>query len=128
MSTPFEVHRGTLQQRIATAQAVAGTHAYELGHARHLDVNLAVGDGHDISQVFDFPPQAALLRARIRITMPAEQPQDMTWELQVLLNGEPHYRRRIDVAGRVLVLQDITVRLEAEVPTNNEVTYRLRLV
>lgn len=128
MATPFEVHRGTLQQRVATANAAVGTHVYELGHAGHLDVNLDVGDRHEISQTFDFAPQAVLLRSVIRIVAPPELPEGMTWELQVLLNGSEHYRRSIDVANRVLVLWDVAVRLESEDDEDNVVTFRLRLV
>jgi hypothetical protein len=129
MSTPFEAHRGNLQQRIATANASVGAHAYELGHARHLDVNLDAGDGHAVSQTFDFAPQAVMLRCVIRIFAPPTLPPDgMHWELQVLLNGQERYRRLIDVANRVLVLSDIVVRLEWETSVDNEITYRLGLV
>lgn len=128
MSTPFEAYRGTLQQRVATASAVAGTHAYELGHSGYLDVNLDAGDRHDVSQTFDFAPQSVLLRSVIRVAAPPTLPDDMTWELQALLNGDVHYHRRIDVAGRVLTLFDIAVRLEADPPTDNVVTFRLVLV
>lgn len=130
MATPFQAYRGEHQQRIATEHASAGAFAYEMGHAAHLDVNLNVGDRHDVAQTFQLPAEAALIRPRVRIATPATLPSGMQWEFQVLLNGTQHYRRRLTTASRLVVLTDIAVRLAAAVipPASNTLTFRLRLV
>lgn len=127
MSTPFEAHRGALQQRVRSALAFEGSYAYELGHGAHLDVNLDAGDRHDVTQTFEVSAQSALARARVRIRA---APESTSWMFEVLLNGVVHYARSIAVASRLVVLTDVAVRLAGAVapPGTNTITFRLRLV
>ena len=127
MSTPFELDRGTHQQRIVTADAAAGAAAYELGHANHLDVNLAVGDLHEISQVFTVSPQAQLVRARVRIKGPPAPIAQ--WIFEARLNGVVHYSRRIAAADRIVQVMTLAVCLAgaAAAPSTNVLSFRLRL-
>lgn len=127
MSTPFELDRGTHQQRIVTAHAAEGAAAYELGHASHLDVNLAVGDRHEISQTFTVSPQAQLVRARVRIKGPPGPVAQ--WVFEARLNGVVHYSRRLAAADRIVQVMTLGVRLaDANVaPATNVIAFRLRL-
>lgn len=125
MSTPFELHRGLHQQRVASSQLV-GSYAYELGHALHADAYLAAGDRHDLTQTFTLAPEAKLIRIRARIAAAPQLPAGLMWSFQVRLNGVLHYSRVIDVAGRVVVLNDIAVRL-AGAPGSNTLVLRLGL-
>lgn len=125
MSSPFELHRGVHQQRIASSQLV-GAYAYEMGHALHADVNLAAGDRHELSQTFTLPPQAKLIRMRVRLEAAPRLPAGLMWSFQVRLNGVLHYSRNLDVAGRVVVLNDVAIRL-AGAPGSNTLVLRLGL-
>jgi hypothetical protein len=126
VSTPFEVARGSYQQRIAASHDGDGAFVYELGHAGHLDVSLEVGDRHDISQDFVVSSQAALVRLRVRI---AAADDASSWTFSVWLNGDVHYQRTLAIAERELELNDVAVRLaDADAaPTLNTITIRLEL-
>lgn len=125
MATPFAVHAGALQQRMATAFDDETGFAYELGHAGHLDVRLAIGDRHDLFQSFTIAAGAALIRMRVRIVAP---PIAVSWEFSAHLNGVQHYARSFNTARQVLVLNDVAVRLHTAnaSPTPNTLMLRLR--
>lgn len=128
MSTPFEVHRGTLQMRRESSEAPEGSHVFELGHALHLDVNLDAGDLHEVEHSFTRAGQAACVRARIRARAHAEAPPGMTWVVTARLNGVVHYRRELQ-AGREVVIADAAVRMAPAFssPTPNVIAFRLEL-
>lgn len=126
MATPFEVHGGSYQQRIPTDHAAEGTYGYELGHNQHLDVRLAVGDRHDLSQTFTISNQARFVKLRAYIAAPPILPVGGTWIFEALLNGVVHYSRRLAARTRVLDLSDIRLRLLGA-PGSSIVTLRLRL-
>lgn len=111
-----------------TEHAFAGLAAYELGHANHLDVNLASGDRHDVSQTFVVSAQAALVRYRVRVAAPPTLAGG-PWIFEALLNGVVQYARSIDQASHVVQLLNVAVRLASANagPSTNVITFRLRL-
>lgn len=121
MATPFELDRGTRQGRIEGG--------YELGHADLVDVYLELDDHHEVSQTFVITAGSKLVRANVRVRTPDRLPASGVWELTMQLNGDDHYRRTFEEAGREIVVHPV-VRLNGapEDPDTNVVTLRLRLL
>lgn len=121
MATPFELDRGTRQQR--TDQG------YELGHSDRLSAHLVAGDRHTVEQAFQMASGAALVRVRVRVHAPDVLPVGASWELSALLNGTVHYTRTIDFVGRVVELHPVLrLRGANAAPSTNLLVLRLRLV
>lgn len=126
MATPFEAHRGTFQQRIATAHAVAGAYGYELGHARRFDARMIAGDQHEIAQTFVVSAEARFVRLRVRIAAPNVLPPGLTWKFEALCDGVVQYSRDLQPRARVVELTDIALRPPAA-SSSTTITIRLRL-
>jgi hypothetical protein len=107
---PFTKDLGIHQGRIAIDPAPEGTHVYELGHALLQDVNLDVGDYHEVSQSLLLESASTALLASIVIVTPP-LPIAASWELSGWLNGVKMVRRILRASKRTLVLSDIRISL-----------------
>lgn len=126
----FTKDLGVHQGRVASATAPEGSYVYELGHALLQDVNLAVGDHHEVSQSFVLSAQAQMLRATIHIEVPPVLPVGAAWEVSGWLNGTKMVSRRLRPSKRILVLDDLRISLFAAhgAPSTDTVAFRLELV
>lgn len=127
---PFSKDLGVHQGRIAVASAVEGSFAYELGHALLQDVNVGVGDHHQVLQTFLVDAQSKLLRASVVVVTPQVLPIGAAWEVSGWLNGTKMVSRRLRPSKRTIVLDDWRISLFGAhpSPTTNSVAFRLELV
>jgi hypothetical protein len=126
MASPFEVYAGSHQQRVPTPFPAGTGWAFELGHASHLQIRIDpnAADSHELSQTFTLSAGASVIRLRVRIATP---PVSVAWRFGVYLNGDAHYTRDFEIANRVVVLDDVTVRLAGAnaPPATNVLALRL---
>jgi hypothetical protein len=125
---PFDKDLGVHQGRIVRTDAPEGTHVYELGHALLQDVNVDVGDYHQVTQTFVLEPQSKLLKASIVIVTPAVLPVGSAWELSIRLNGDVYLQRRLRPSKRTIVLSDVRISLFDASGGSNTIAFRLELV
>ena len=127
--TPFEMDRGTHQQRFAVEEPEEGSYAFEIGHAGNASARLAEGDGFEIYQDAAMPSYLHLIRADIRLVEPEELPAGLEWEIQGYLNSTKLYERRVRANDRIVRLSDIAISLRESLrPTPDRVLFRLAVV
>ena len=125
----FTQDLGLHQGRIPAPPGEQG-YVYELGHSLLARAELAIGDRHQVSQQFVIAPGMRVLRARVRLRVPAELPQAPTvWAVSVSLNGERMVSRELRPAKRPLVLEDLVINLTGAnaAPAPNTIAFRLEL-
>jgi hypothetical protein len=125
---PFNKDRGIHQERIASATAPEGAYVYELGHALLADVNVGVGDYHEVRQSLTLSAQAQVLKASIVVTVPPVLPDSASWEVSGWLNGTKMVSRILRRSKRKLVLDDIRISLYDANRTTDVIAFRLELV
>jgi len=130
MAGAFSIDLGTSQGRIASANAAHGSYVYELGHANRVAEWVNVGDYHEIKQDIVVDPEAAFVRAQVRIAPPLTLTVGFSWKLTALLNGVVRVTRIITSSDQTKTLSDLAIPLAlANVPpTPNEIAFRLELI
>lgn len=129
-ASPFQVDRGDAQARIAST-AIAGSYAFELGHASRITEYMEEGNYIELSQAaeFDFGQQK-LVRLSVKLTAPELAVANRAWQFTAMLGAVTFYTRTIASDGREIVLDDIAVSLAdaPAPPTTVAVKFRLTLV
>lgn len=124
--TAFTSRLGLGQGRLATPLAASGGYAFVLGDlepGRFFE--LAVGDHVDLTQTTDLTA-LKLLRATLRLRVPAGLPPGLAWEAALVVDGVPLARARTR-PGRERVLTDLAANV-SKLAGPHTVGVRLSLV
>lgn len=126
--TAFESRLGLRQGRVQQAEAPSGEYVFVLGDDEAGRIfELAPGDRAEVVQETDLTG-VDLLRAHLRLRVPASLPADLAWEVSIVVGGVKHARatcapgreREItDLAAnvsKIAGLHDVGVRLELVEP------------
>jgi len=130
MGSPFSIDLGVSQGRIPSTSAPDGSYVYEFGHTQRIDERVAAGDYHEVQQTVTLSPQAALLRATVKITPPDTITTGYAWLFTMRLNGVIRASRTIEAGRRAVTLTDLTIPLALAniAPLTNLIAFRLELI
>ena len=126
--TAFESRLGLSQGRVQQAEAASGEYVFVLGDNEAGRIfELAPGDRAEVFQETDLTG-VDLLRAHLRLRVPAGLPANLAWEASILVGGIKHAwatcppgreREITDLAANVskmVGLHEVGVRLELVEP------------
>jgi hypothetical protein len=101
--TAFTSRLGRGQGRLRTSKATAGDYAFVLGEDEpgHF-FELAPGDHVDVTQPADLTG-VKLVRALLRLRVPASTPAGLAWEAAIVVDGAKVARMRAKPGGERLV-------------------------
>ncbi len=124
--TAFESRLGLGQGRVQQADAPSGEHVFVLGDDEVGHVfELTPGDHAEVVQETDLTG-VDLLRAHLRLRVPASLPANLAWEASILVDGVKHARATCS-PGREREITDLAANVSKLVGLH-EVGVRLELV
>ena len=124
--TAFSSRLGLGQGRIRTHRSASGEYAFVLGEDEPGRVfALAPGDYAEVTQTTDLTA-LALLRAILRLRVPASTPAGLTWEAAIIVDGATLARGRAK-PGRERLLTDLAANV-SKLSGSHLVGVRLSLV
>ena len=124
---PFTADAGTYQGRIVSAEAIQGTHVYQLGHElRGRLFFFEPGEKHEIAQTADVTGIKAI-RATVITHGATTMPPGATWRLSLLIDGAAVVSRTLD--ARSIVLTDLAANLHgAGLSGDHDIAFELAIV
>jgi len=108
--TAFTSRLGRSQGRLRTSRAASGDYAFVLGDdepRRFFD--LAAGDHADVTQSADLTG-VKLVRAQLRLRVPASTPANLAWEASIVVDGNKLARMRAR-PGRERLVTDLAANV-----------------
>lgn len=99
--SPFEAGRAVGHGRLETS----GGFAYQLGDARRVARNFALGDYIELSQTTLLEAATTHITFPVQINPPEELPEGFGWELSAFLNGAVLWTRAIPAGGAAFTAQ-----------------------
>lgn len=124
---PFTADAGTYQGRIVSAEAIQGTHVYQLGHElRGRLFFFQPGEKHVLLQTADVTGIKAI-RATVITHGATVMPAGASWRLRLLIDGAAVATRTLD--ARSIVLTDIAANLHgAGLSGDHAIAFELAIV
>jgi hypothetical protein len=124
--TAFTSSVGRGQGRLPTPNAMDGEYAFVLGDAEPgCFFELALGDHADVTQSTDLTG-VMLVRALLRLSVPASTPAGLTWEASITVDGAKLARMRAR-SGRERLVTDLAANV-SKLSGVHTVGVRLELV
>lgn len=127
MQNPFTADAGTYQGRIVSAEAIQGTHVYQLGHElRGRLFFFQPGEKHEIEQTADVTGIKAI-RATVITHGVTTMPAGASWRFRLLVDGAAVVSRTLD--ARSFVLTDIAANLHgAGLSGDHDIAFDLAII
>lgn len=122
----FTSRLGRGQGRLLTSEATAGTYAFVLGEVElGRFFELAPGDHAEVTQSTDLTG-VKLVRALLRLRVPASTPPGLAWEASIIVDGTKFARMRTR-PGRERLVTDLAANV-SKIGGVHTVGVRLELV